>query len=576
MDLHVEDRELYDLVVTQLEIMTEAEFKSAVAMARRLKTTVGKILMDRGIPRGFLLEQLAQAWQVPYIDLNLSDVHSGALFKVDEEFAKSHVLIPFEVQNGRIKIAMSDPRNKGVLDQIRLKTRLKVLPHLAPTPSILRAHLLYKGDLRDMLRRASLDANPGSPRELEAQNGCATELLDTMLDYATATKASDIHVEPYEHETLVRCRIDGVLQEILVLPPHALLSLVSRIKALAGMRIDEKRVPQDGRFEVTVSGLRLDLRVSSLPTHWGEKVVMRVLPQEFLTFDLEALGLTEVDYATVFRNAMKPYGMILVTGPTGTGKSTTLYAMLTRLGTERKHVVNISTVEDPVEYTLPRVNQVSVSPSSGLSFPSALRALLRQDPDVIMVGEIRDRETADIAVRAALVGRLLISTLHTNDATSSIVRMLDVGVEPFLLASTLSLVVSQRLVRRICRNCRESVPANPAALAPLLARPDIQQTIHALQVQNILGAGDDPLSQVRFFRGKGCLLCQGTGFRGRLGVFEVLEIDDCMRHMIMNRADAATIRSAAVKKGMKTLFEDGLAKVFMGETSLEEVTRVAL
>jgi type IV pilus assembly protein PilB len=288
MDLRVDERELHKLVVTNLEILTDAEFQGASAMAKRLKTTVGRILMDRGIPQGFLLQQLAQAWHVPYVDLNLSEVHLEALQRLDAKFAKAHGLVPFDVRDGKISVAMCDPRDKTLLEAIHEKTTLNVVPYLAPKPSILRAHLLYKGDLREMLRAASCNSSIGSANEVEHHASGATELLDRILDYATATKASDIHVEPYETETLIRCRIDGVLQEILILPPSALPSLVSRIKALAGMRIDEKRLPQDGRFEVTVSGLRLDLRVSSLPTHWGEKVVMRVLPQEFLSFDLEA------------------------------------------------------------------------------------------------------------------------------------------------------------------------------------------------------------------------------------------------------------------------------------------------
>lgn len=249
---------------------------------------------------------------------------------------------------------------------------------------------------------------------------------------------------------MVRCRIDGVLQEMMILLPQALPSLVSHIKVPAGMRIDERRAPQDGRFEISLNDLKFDLRVSSLPTQWGEKLVMRMLSKEFLVFELEDLGLAGSDYEILLPNILRPHGLVLITGPTGSGKSTTLYSMLNRLASERKYLINISTVEDPVEYTLPRINQVSVNTAAGLTFAAALRSILRQDPDAIMVGEIRDRETADMAIRAALVGRLLFSTLHTNDATSAVVRIIDIGVEPLLLASTLSMVISQRLVRRIC------------------------------------------------------------------------------------------------------------------------------
>ena len=348
------------------------------------------------------------------------------------------------------------------------------------------------------------------------------------------------------------------------------------IEALAGLRIDERRAPQDGHFEADLGGFKVDLRVSSLPTHWGEKIVLRVLTKESTILDLEDLGLGAADYEIALRNILLPFGMILITGPTGSGKTTSLYAMLMRLGAERHNVVNISTIEDPVEYTMPRVNQVQINPAAGIEFATGLRALLRQDPDVIMVGEIRDRETAEIAVRSALVGRLLLSTLHTNDATGAVSRLLDMGVEPFLLASTLSLVIAQRLVRRICVGCRESVVADASILKALRARPDFDRTIEVLQEQGVLGKGDDPIAGIRLFRGKGCAQCHGSGFRGRLGVFELFEINDHIRSMIMERQDTSVIRARAIAGGMKTMFQDGIAKAFFGETTLEEVFRVAV
>jgi type II secretory ATPase GspE/PulE/Tfp pilus assembly ATPase PilB-like protein len=325
-----------------------------------------------------------------------------------------------------------------------------------------------------------------------------------------------------------------------------------------------------------LGGFKIDLRASSLPTHWGEKVVLRVLSKENVTLDLEDLGLGGSDYEVVLRNILRPFGMILITGPTGSGKTTSLYAMMMRLGAERQNVVNISTIEDPVEYTMPRVNQVQINPTAGIEFATGLRALLRQDPDIIMVGEIRDGETAEIAVRSALVGRLLLSTLHTNDATGAVSRLIDMGIEPFLLASTLSLVIAQRLVRRICVSCRESVVANTSILKALRARPDFEQIIQVLQEQGVLGKGGDPLAGIRLFRWKGCSQCHGSGFRGRLGVFELFEINDRYRSMIMERQDTSAIRAEAIAAGMKTMFQDGIGKAFFGETTLEEVFRVAL
>lgn len=304
--------------------------------------------------------------------------------------------------------------------------------------------------------------------------------------------------------------------------------------------------------------------------------MIRIHPKETITLELEELGLLPPDYEIMFRNVMRPHGMILITGPTGCGKSTTLYAMLTRLGAEKKYVVNISTVEDPVECNVSRISQVTLNPAAGLTFPSALRSMLRQDPDIIMVGEIRDRDTAEMAVRAALIGRLLLSPLHTNDATGAVARMLDIGVEAYLLASTLTLVVGQRLVRRLCTNCRETIAPNPSVIESLKSRPDFSASIHALQAQNFLGKGDDPLTGMRLFKAKGCAQCHGSGFRGRIGIFELFEISDQTRNMILERRDVSSIRAAAIAGGMKSLFQDGLGKAFLGHTTLEEVTRAAL
>ena len=577
--LRVSDEELHDLLVRRLDVISEAGFGKARAMAARFRIPLERALVERGrIPFSFLLEHLAQAWGVGFADVRINEVQSEALRAVPEEYARANLLVPVRREGGDLHVAMWDPRNRRIIDEIERMTRLRVVPLLAPETPIRRAQLLYKGDLRDILERAALDQSRhvgGTGRGAD-DNGFAIDLLNRILEYAAISRASDIHIEPYELEGVVRCRIDGVLQEILTLAPAALPSLVARVKILAGLRIDERRAPQDGRFEADLGGFKMDLRVSSLPTHWGEKIVMRVLSKESIAVDLEDLGLAASDYPIVLRNILKPFGMILITGPTGSGKTTSLYAMLMRVGTERHNVVNISTIEDPIEYTIPRVSQVPVSTAAGLEFSNGLRALLRQDPDIIMVGEIRDRETAEIAVRAALVGRLLLSTLHTNDSTGAVPRLLDMGIEPFLLASTLALVVAQRLVRRICVNCRQTLEPDPVSLRAIRTRPDFEDTVRVLQQEGVLSQTGDPLSGVRLFHGKGCPQCADTGFRGRLGVFELFEIDDDIRGMIMERQDAVAIRVAARKKGMKTMFQDGLAKVFFGETTLEEVFRVAL
>jgi general secretion pathway protein E len=465
-----------------------------------------------------------------------------------------------------------------VISEIERLTGLRVSPLLAAEAAIKRAQLLYKKDLREILDRATTEKTTdlAPARQQEANESTIVEAVQRVLLYAAVTRASDIHIEPFELESVIRYRVDGVMREVFSLSPALHLPFVSRIKILSGMRIDERRTPQDGRFETDLDGFKVDLRVASVPTQWGEKLVLRLLSKDNVMIDLEDLGLAPADYGIVLRNILKPFGMVLITGPTGSGKSTTLYAMLMRIGTERQNIVNISTIEEPVEYSIPRVNQTQVNHQTGVLFSTGLRALLRQEPDVIMVGEIRDRETAEIAVQAALVGRLLLSTLHTNDATGSIPRLLDIGVEPYLLSSSLSLVIAQRLVRRICKNCRESVVPSARVLESIQSRSDFSETVAILQRQGMLPTMHDGLSSVRLYQGKGCAQCQGTGFTGRVGLFELFEVDEDIRDLIMQRRSASFIRSTAIMKGMKTMFQDGLAKAFMGETTVDEVFRVAL
>jgi type IV pilus assembly protein PilB len=575
--LRVSDTELRELVVAQLEIMDDAEFEKVRTLAARFKIPFEQALVERGgIPVRFLLEQLGKSWGVEFTELRASNINAEVIRLVPEEYARSHLLIPFERRDGQLHVAMWDPRDQKAIEEIQRMAWMRVVPHLATDTAIHRALLLYKGDLHAILERAAEQQEAGRRGEEDEEGQSATELLGSVLEFAAVTEASDIHIEPFEFEGIVRYRIDGALQDVLTLPPSALPSLTARIKLLSEMRIDEKRLPQDGRFDTAYGGLRLDLRVSTMPTHWGEKTVIRVLTKERAMLDLEDLGLAPADREIVIRNIQRPFGMILITGPTGSGKTTTLYATINRLHIERHNVVNISTVEDPVEYTIARVNQVSINPVAGLNFASGLRSLLRQDPDVIMVGEIRDHDTVEMAIRAALVGRLLLSTLHTNDATSAIPRLLDMGVEPFLINSTLCLVIAQRLVRKLCVNCRQSIPLERAILDRLRARPDYEETIRVLQAQGVLGRAADPLTGIHVFRGKGCPQCLNTGYRGRMGVFELFEVDDESRELILARADAGAIRKAAIARGMRTMFWDGLAKAFMGETSIEEIFRVAL
>jgi type IV pilus assembly protein PilB len=578
-ELKVRDEELQKLLVEQLGVIDRADFDRASTLAQRLRSPLIHTLVEQGrIPQAFLLEQLARSWNVGFVNLTIGHVKGDIISTLQESFARKHLLIPFNREGDQLHVAMADPRERNVVSEIERITGLRVSPFLATEASIRRAQLLYKKELREILDRSTTEKTTDltSAKQHDANESTIVDAVQRLLLYAAVTRASDIHIEPFELETVIRYRVDGVMREVFSLTSALQLPLVSRIKILSGMRIDERRIPQDGRFEANLDGFKVDLRVASVPTQWGEKIVLRILSKDNVIIDLEDLGLVPADYQIILRNIMKPFGMVLITGPTGSGKSTTLYAMLMRIGTERQNIVNISTIEEPVEYSIPRVNQTQVNHQTGVQFSTGLRALLRQDPDVIMVGEIRDKETAEIAVQAALVGRLLLSTLHTNDSTGSIPRLLDIGVEPYLLSSSLTLVVAQRLTRRICKNCRESVTPSSRILESIQSRPDFSETIDVLKRDGILRKSQTGLAGVRLYNGKGCTQCQGSGFTGRLGLFEIFEVDEDIRDLIMQRKPASFIRSTAIMKGMKTMFQDGLAKAFMGETTLEEVFRVAL
>jgi type IV pilus assembly protein PilB len=568
------DQELRELFVG-LELLTPDEFDRARRLAQGRRMPLERAASERArVPFTFVLQELARSWGVTYLELKVSDVRREALCLLREDFARQRQCIAYAKSGHEVDVAMANPRDKEALREIARFTGLTVRPRLATLAAIRRAQLLYRTELFDLLSRSSdVDATPTGAGLADAR---AADVLTRILEYAVVSGASDIHIEPFEYDAIVRYRVDGVLHEVLTLPPAGSQSLVTRIKVLSGMRVDERRAPQDGRFEADMTGVTIDLRVSSLPTMWGEKVVMRVLSRDAVLLDLESVGFVPADYEMVTGYLTRPHGMVLVTGPTGSGKTSTLYAFLMRVGSERRNVVNLSTIEDPIEYTMPRVNQVSVNIPAGVDFAAGLRALLRQDPDVIMVGEIRDKETADTAVRAALVGRLLFSTLHTNDSTSAVARMLDMGVEPYLLSSTLTLVVAQRLVRRLCQSCRESYQPDPSVLAALEARDDFEYVIRGLREYGVLRPGDERVTGLRFFRSAGCADCRQTGFRGRLGIFELFPIDDHVRPLIMARRESSAIREAAVANGMRTLLVDGLAKAIMGETSLDEVFRAAV
>ncbi|HEX3229539.1 MAG TPA: ATPase, T2SS/T4P/T4SS family [Pyrinomonadaceae bacterium] len=488
---------------------------------------------------------------------------------IPREMAKANKLVPVARLNGKLFIAMVDPTNVVAVDDVKRRVQLDVVPMIATEKSVAEALSGVHGGvginqaLRDVVKEAE---KPAEGVEVQAkvseeididrlatdsEDAPVIKIVNLIMVQAIREKASDIHIEPFQNSLKLRYRVDGDLTAAES-PPKALqLAITSRIKILAGLNIAERRVPQDGRFRVKVMGKEVDLRVSILPTSHGEKVVIRILDKTALTGSIDQMGLDE-ETLVKFRKAIDaPHGMILVTGPTGSGKTTTLYSVLQELNNPQ---YNIVTVEDPIEYELNGINQVSVRNDIGLDFASALRSILRQDPDIVMVGEIRDNETADIAVKAALTGHQVLSTLHTNDAAGAITRLDDMGIEPFLISSSILMTCAQRLVRRICTNCREEFMPEPEIFTRL---------------------GVEPKAETVFYRGSGCDRCKGRGYLGRLAIIEALTVTEAVRRLIMKRASAAVIKNQAVAEGMKTLRMTGIDKALEGQTTLEEVLRVA-
>jgi general secretion pathway protein E len=480
-------------------------------------------------------------------------------------FAKRCQLLPVGRDGDAIVVATADPSNLGPLDDVRLLLGKPIRVFVAPGPVIVdainRVYDMASGsasELMDDLDQERLDlvaTDLDEPRDLlEADDEAPIiRLVNSLLFQAAKDRASDIHIEPFERDLTVRFRIDGILYDIISPPKRFQPVIISRVKIMAGLNIAEKRLPQDGRIRIRLAGKDIDIRVSIVPTSFGERVVMRLLDKATTVLQLEELGLAGMKLELVHKLIKQSHGILLVTGPTGSGKTTTLYAALSKINTSDK---NIITIEDPVEYQLHGIGQIQVNPKIELTFASGLRSILRQDPDVIMVGEIRDLETAEIAIQAALTGHLVFSTLHTNDSFGSITRLLDMGIEPFLVSSSVIAVMAQRLVRRLCASCR--APYQPT-------REELEEL--GITPQRMLG-------KTVYKPGEGCVQCKRTGYRGRTGIHELLVVDDEVRTLVMKSADAATIRRAATARGMNTLREDGADKVVEGLTSIEEILRV--
>ncbi|MFZ5366294.1 MAG: GspE/PulE family protein [Patescibacteria group bacterium] len=559
-----------DILVAQGKLSSDKAEKVKLEFINSGKPIEKTILEEGLVSESDLTAARAQFYNIPFILLGETPSSPDALNLIPKAVAEANTLLPFafDKKKNELSLAMADPLNLEVVEFVEKKTGTRVKPFMAPIGEIKNAILeRYGAGLATEVTAALREAAP----EMEVKTidirklgevireAPIAKIVSTLLEFAIRSRASDIHLEPQEDKTRVRYRVDGILHEKLVLPKNFHEALVSRIKILSGMKIDEKRVPQDGRFNFRVDSEEVDLRVSTLPTVHGEKIVMRLLKKTGGIPNLPELGLRGKALANLEDAILRPHGIIIVCGPTGSGKTTTLYAVLSKINTTR---VNIVTLEDPVEYQIPGVNQVQVNPAAGLTFASGLRSFLRQDPNIILVGEIRDTETADLAIQASLTGHLVFSTLHTNSAAGSLPRLLDMHAEPFLLASSMTAVAGQRICRRVCPTCKEEYEPAPEVLE---------------DIKNVLGSLLDKSigEKLKLFRGKGCPECNNTGYFGRIGIFEVLPVTEKIGRLILERAPASAIEKQAVLEGMITMKQDGYLKAVEGIVTIEEVLRVA-
>jgi type IV pilus assembly protein PilB len=557
-----DDERLGALLVAGGLLTEEALERALAARSERGHGLTRVLIEDDLVTESDLVATLASHLKLEYVDLSEYPIDAAAARLVSDSLARRYLALPIGWIEGRLIVAMADPSNVFAVDDIRTVTGADLRVAVATKQSILEAigkHHRMMSDAENVSAEASStfesETDLSSVREVNEESPIV-KLVNLLISQAIADRASDIHVEPGERDVRVRYRIDGVLHEVMRPPKNIQSGIVSRLKVMADINIAERRVPQDGRINTVINGRDVDLRVATLPTVHGEKVVMRVLDKSTALLRLSDLGFLPENMVSYERSYQKAYGTILVTGPTGSGKSTTLYATLNILNSEAKNVI---TVEDPVEYQLPGINQIQTNPKAGLTFAAALRSILRSDPDIVLVGEIRDRETATIAIEAALTGHLVLTTLHTNDAASTPSRLIEMGVEPFLVGSAIDCIVAQRLARKLCTRCR------------LAYRPELAELTQVGWDFERLG-GRDP--DFHIYKAKGCGACGGTGYYGRFAIHEVLEISEEVERLIVERGHSEDIRKTAIGQGMLTLRNAGMIEVGRGMTSLEEILRV--
>lgn len=547
-------KRLGDLLV-EAGILSKEQIETTIR-SKKHGQKLGDALLDRGlINEQQLIEVLEFQLGIPHLSLKRYPVDTSLMSIVPKDLARRNILIPLKKSGDKLLVAMADPMDYIALDDLRMSTGFQIEQVIASKEDILQAiskHYAVDDSVRDSIAEKleeELQTAVGTPGEEDAP---AIRLVNQILLNGIQQKASDIHIDPHEKKLLIRYRVDGVLKTERALPKNLQNVLTARVKIMANLNITESRMPQDGRIKVTLEYTPIDLRISTLPTVYGEKIVIRILDLGSSLTSIGQLGFNKINYEHFINLISRPAGIILITGPTGSGKTSTLYAALNHLNSDE---VNIITVEDPVEYQIDGINQVQVNSNVGLTFSAGLRSILRQDPNIIMVGEIRDTETAEIAIRASLTGHLVLSTLHTNSAIATIPRLIDMGIEPYLVVSSLSGIVAQRLVRKICRECKEEY------------KPTEME-------KNVFGRRGIKVG--RTYRGKGCPVCNSTGYKGRVAIQEILVVDDDIRQMMMNNKSISSIRDYAMQNGMIFLIDDGLLKVKQGLTTVEEILRVAM
>jgi type IV pilus assembly protein PilB len=582
-----EEKKLEDVLI-QLKLLSSEQLELVKLESARNGKPLTQIILEMNLmTEENLTKARAISLGVPYVDLSGVHVDPNILKNLSKDLAKKYLAVPFAFSNGSLNIAMTDPNNVQVIEFIEKKSGLPVSPYLASEKSISQVVDQYQdisSEVKEALQSINENETNGSAPSIDikkldevdnlVQDAPVTRAVNTIMEFAAKSRASDVHIEPRESGIKVRYRIDGVLHETMTLPVHIQAALISRIKILSNLKIDEHRIPQDGRFGIKMEDREIDVRVAISPTVFGEKAVLRLLDKSQGLITLESLGIRGKAFKLIEEGSKRPHGMVLSTGPTGSGKSTTLYALLNRMNNPE---VNIITLEDPVEYQVDGINQIQINSAVGLTFASGLRSILRQDPDIIMVGEIRDAETAGLAIQSALTGHTVLSTLHTNNSSGVLPRLLDMEIEPFLIASTVNTVIGQRLVRRICSKCKKSYTASPALteaikksvghLLPSHKNPK-KGTEKELGYEHLPFEEDE---KITLFKGEGCEECRNTGYQGRIGIYEVFQVTPEMEKLLLSHATSVEIQDEAVKAGMITMRQDGFLKALEGITTVDEV-----